>query len=249
MDPTLTDRTILITGASRGLGAAFAEHLARSGSFIGINFHSKERQAQNCLDKVREAGGDGMILPFDLRDSEAIDEQIVRLIDERGRIDILINNASIVYDNFFSLMDSKAWEKVIDVNLNGTFNVTQAVMPSMLSGKSGNIINVSSVAGLHASPGQSNYSTTKAGLIGFTKTLAAELAPHGIRVNAVIPGLIDSGMGKRLNKDIMEEKLRSIPLGRLGEASEVAEVIEFLASDRSSYVTGQSIVVDGGITI
>lgn len=248
MDETLIGKVVLITGASRGLGASFAEHFAQSKAFVVINYKRQKRGAEATLEKVISAGGKGMLMPFDVTDPAEIQKGIDSLIEEQGKIDILINNAAIVSDNHFSFMDETQWRKVMDVNLNGVFNVIQATLPHMLRTGKGSIVNVSSVAGIHASPGQANYSAAKAGLIGLTRTLGSELAPQGIRVNAVVPGLIDSGMGKRLNKDIADAKQAAIPMQRLGEPEEVAEAVAFLASDRASYITGQYLVVDGGIT-
>ena len=248
MDQSLNQKTVLITGASRGLGAAFAEIFAQSKAFVAINYKRKKQHAEATLESVRKLGGDGVILPFDVTKPDAIEVGIKNLIELRGSIDVLVNNAGVVSDNYFSLMKKEEWSRVIDVNLHGVFNTIQAVLPYMLKQGNCSIVNIASVAGIHASPGQSNYVAAKAGLIGLTSTLSSELAPKGIRVNVVVPGLIASGMGTRLNRDIVEAKKESIPLGRLGKAEEVAEAVIFLASEKSSYITGQCLVVDGGLT-
>ncbi len=248
MDQYLNNKTVLISGASRGLGATFAEHFAKSGAFVTINYKRKEKTAEALLKKIQDAGGTGMLLPFDVTQPDDIKNGIEQLIKKRGQIDILVNNAGIVADNFFFLMSDIEWHKVIDTNLHGSYYLVQAVIPGMLSRQEGSIINIASVAGIHASPGQANYAAAKGALISFTKTLATELAPKGIRVNTVVPGLIATGMTTRLNRDISEKKKAAIPMGRFGEAAEVAKAVLFLSSERASYITGQCLVVDGGLT-
>jgi len=247
--PSLAGNTVLVTGASRGLGSAIAMKFVQNGSFVCINYRIKKKMAEQILDEIHQNGGSGMLAPFDVSDMDEVVKAIESIIESRGNIDILINNAGIVTDNFFTLMNKQQWNKVIDTNLNGVFNVIHTVLPHMISNKSGTIVNIASVAGLFASPGQTNYAASKGAVISFTKSLAAEVAPKGIRVNSVVPGMIYDGMTKRLNRDIAEQKKKLIPMERFGNADEIAETVLFLASEKASYITGQSIVVDGGLTI
>jgi 3-oxoacyl-[acyl-carrier protein] reductase len=246
--PSLNDKTVVITGASRGLGAAFARKFARCGAYVCINYRIKKNRAEELLKAIQGEGGKGLLLPFDVSKKQEVHSALEHVFTQRGGIDILINNAAVVSDKFFSLMDDQQWQKVMDVNVGGTYNTIRAVVPYMTAKKSGVIINVASVAGLHASPGQANYSASKGAIISLTRTLSSELAPRGLRVNAVVPGLIAAGMGKRLNRDLAEEKRQHIPAGRFGRREEVAEAVVFLASDAASYITGQCLIVDGGLT-
>jgi 3-oxoacyl-[acyl-carrier protein] reductase len=247
--PSLHDKTVVITGASRGLGATFAKKFAQCGSFVGINYRIKKDKAEELLSWIRSEGGQGMLIPFDITKIDEVKEGLEDVISERGSIDVLINNAGIVSDSYFALMNSQQWGKVIDTNVHGAFNVIHTALPYMISQKAGVMLNIASVAGLHASPGQANYAASKGAIISLTRTLAAELAPKGIRVNTVVPGLISSGMTTRLNRDIAEQKKELIPMGRFGNSDEVADAVLFLASDNASYITGQSLIVDGGLTI
>jgi 3-oxoacyl-[acyl-carrier protein] reductase len=178
-----------------------------------------------------------------------VEAAVRRVVDERGRVDVWVNCAAVVRDNLFPLMAAEEWDEPIDVNLNGVYRCCRAVARHMIACRSGAIINVASVAGIHASPGQAGYSASKGGLLAFNRTLAAELGPHGVRVNAVVPGLLTTGMAARLDRSVLEEKRRRIPLGRFGSGEEVAEAVLFLASSAASYVIGQALVVDGGLTL
>lgn len=241
-------RTILITGGSSDLGRAVAVRLAGPESRVYVGCRRDVAGAEATAEAVREVGGDAVVLPFDVADAAATDKAIGSILADGGYISVLVNNAGINRDGLGATMTSEQFDSVIRVNLGGTFNCCRPVLRRMISRRSGVIINVSSIAGMHASPGQGNYASSKGGIIALTKTLAAENARYGIRVNAVVPGFLDVGMAVRANRKALEERLSRIPMGRMGSAEEVAGVVAFLASDDASYITGQAIVVDGGLT-
>jgi 3-oxoacyl-[acyl-carrier protein] reductase len=245
----MRDQTVVITGASRGIGASLARAFAAEGAFVFVNYRVRQRQAEEVSAAIAAAGGQCGLLPFDVREPAAVERAFDDVMSRRGGIDVLVNNAAVVADAAMALMNDDQWKMVIDTNLTGAFNCIRAVAPRMMQRKHGAIVNVASVAALRASPGQANYSAAKGGVINLTRTLAAELGPAGIRVNAVAPGLIHAGMGVRLNRDIAAEKTRWIPLGKFGEADDVANAVLFLASDRARYITGQVLVVDGGLSL
>lgn len=239
----------IITGASRGLGKEIAKAFAVEGAFVGIGYHRNEKGANETLSEILDAGGEAMTLKADIKNSDEVDLAFRSFLEKTKSIEFLVNNAAIVDDKPFALMSGSSWTSIIETNLGGTFNYTRAVIRSMISQGTGTIINIGSAAGFSASPGQVNYATSKGGIIAFTKTLAAELAPNGIRVNAVVPGFLSGGMALRLNKQFRDKWLERIPLHRFGELSEVVQVVLFLASKEASYILGQSIVVDGGLTL
>ncbi len=243
------DRTVVITGASRGLGQAIALGFGAEGAHVYVGHRTRQSDAEATAEAIREAGGSGAPLQFDVRDRKAVEAAFGRVIAERGAIDVLVNNAALSRDTFFPMMSAEAWDDVLATNLSGVFHCCRAVVRHMVSRGAGAIVNVGSVAGLHASPGQANYAASKGGLLALTRTLAAELAPRGIRVNAVVPGLLATGMVVRMDRRIVERKRKMIPLGRLGTAEEVSQAVLFLASDQAGYVIGQALVVDGGLTL
>lgn len=239
---------VLVTGASRGLGRAIAEEFGREGAFVGITYRHRSAEAAETLTAVQAAGGDGMCLEVDVRDGESVRASVARFEDRRP-LSVLVNNAGVVQDNPFLMLSPREWSNVLDVNLTGTYACCRAALPSMMARREGAIVNVASVAAIRASPGQGAYSAAKGGVLALTRTLAKEAADHGIRVNAVVPGLLSTGMVARLDRRRVEEYSSDIPLGRLGKASEAARVILFLASDEASYIVGESVTVDGGLTL
>jgi 3-oxoacyl-[acyl-carrier protein] reductase len=241
-------RTVIVTGASRGLGRAMAVAFAAEGAFVVAGYLARAREAEQTLALVREAGGDGSALAFDVGKRAEVDGAIEAVAKERGRIDVLVNNAGIARDELFPLMAQESWDEVIATNLGGLFHCARAVVRPMLAAGRGAIVNVGAIAALRASPGQVNYAASKGGLVAFTRALGAELAPRGIRVNAVLPGAIAAGLAARLDRRIAERIRGAIPLGRFGTAEEVARAVLFLASDEAAYIIGQSLVVDGGLS-
>jgi 3-oxoacyl-[acyl-carrier protein] reductase len=241
-------QTVVVTGASRGLGRAIALAFAAQGAHVIIGYRSRHDEAERVQALAVEAGGQATLLPFDVQDHASVEAAMERVIAERGAIDVLVNNAAVVQDAPFALMTHENWDEVVRINLGGVFSCCRAVARSMMGKRKGAIVNVSSVAGMHAAPGQANYSATKGGILAFTRTIAAELARHGIRVNAVVPGFLSTGMVTRLDHRITAQKKQMIPLGRFGTAEEVADVVLFLASPAAAYIIGQAIVVDGGIS-
>ena len=233
----------LVTGASKGIGAAIAAGLARDGFDIWINYHSDHEAAEQVKKTVTEIGRQCRLLPFDVSDPEAAQNVLYPLLEEETP-DILVNNAGCTRDMLMIWMNQQDWQDVLSVTLDGFFQITKGVIKGMLRKRNGRIINIVSTSGQSGMPGQVNYSTAKAGLIGATKALAAEVAKRNILVNAVSPGFIETEMTKDVPKD---QVLPLIPLQRFGTADEVADVIRFLCSDQASYITGQVIGVNGGI--
>jgi 3-oxoacyl-[acyl-carrier protein] reductase len=232
-----------VTGASKGIGAAIAVTLARDGFDIWLNYRSDHEGAAAVKKEIELIGKKCLLLPFDVADSEAIKTALTPLLEESTPY-VLVNNAGFRKDAILAMMNKEEWERVLSVSLNGFFFVTKLVVTNMLRKRKGRIINIVSTSGQSGLPGQVNYSAAKAGLIGATKALASEVAKRNILVNAVSPGFIDTEMTKDLSK---EQITPTIPLGRFGRASEVADVVSFLASDKSTYITGQVIAVNGGI--
>lgn len=243
----LRERVAIITGASRGIGRACAFALATEGAKVVINYASSSVAAEEIVTEINAAGGNALALQADVSKSEQVDALVDNTIAKWGRIDILVNNAGITRDTLLLRMKLEDWQAVIDLNLTGVFLCTKAVSKIMLKQKSGRIINIASVAGLMGNPGQANYSAAKAGVIGFTKTVAKELASRGITVNAVAPGFIATDMTNELKS---EEILKFIPLARYGQPEEVAGLVRFLAADSAAaYITGQVINIDGGMVM
>jgi 3-oxoacyl-[acyl-carrier protein] reductase len=240
-------RRVLVTGASRGLGRSVAVAFAREGAHLGIGCRVRQDEATATLAGVLAAGGTGDVLRFDVRDPAAVAREVERFAS--AGLDVLVNNAAVVRDQLFVLLESEEWDEVVDVGLAGVYRCCRAALPFMLSRRRGAIVNVASIAGVRASPGQASYSAAKGGVVALTATLAAELAPRGIRVNSVVPGLLSTGMGERLDHRAVAGARARIPLGRLGTGDEAARAVIFLASDEASYVVGHCLVVDGGLSL
>jgi len=232
-----------VTGGSKGIGAAIAVTLARDGFDIWLNYRSDHEGAEAVAGEIEQNGRKCLLLPFDVADGESVKSTLTPLLEMETPY-VLVNNAGFRKDAIMAMMNKEEWQGVIDVSLNGFFLVTKLVVTNMLRKRKGRIINIVSTSGQSGLPGQVNYSAAKAGLIGATKALAAEVAKRNILVNAVSPGFIETEMTKDLPK---EQVIATIPLGRFGRASEVADVVSFLASDKASYITGQVIGVNGGI--
>lgn len=242
-------KVAVVTGGSRGIGKAISESLAEAGYFVVINFRSREEEAKEVLDLIKSSGGDGMLYQSDISNYAAVETMMDAIIKETGGIDVLVNNAGITKDQLMLRMTEDEFSSVVDVNLKGTFNCVKSVTRSMFKRRSGVIINISSVIGLVGNVGQVNYAASKAGIIGMTKALAKEYAARGIRVNAVAPGFIDTDMTEGLTEDVKNAILEKIPLNCLGAPEDVANLVQFLASDKAKYITGQILAVDGGMTM
>lgn len=240
-------RIVWVTGGSRGIGRAICMAFAGADTHVYFNYASASDAAAVTERQVAEAGGTATAAQVNVVSEEEVSEFVARIIDESGRIDVLVNNAAITRDGLIVRMKASDWDAVLDTNLKGAFNTIKAVTKPMLKQRAGRIINVSSVVGVSGNPGQANYVASKAGVIGLAKAVAKELAPRGITVNAVAPGYIETDMTASLADQAKEAMVSMIPLGRAGEPEEVAYVVAFLASEKAAYITGQVIHVSGGM--
>ena len=241
------DKCALITGATRGIGKQIALELASQGYNIALNYRKQNEELEALKKEIESQNVKCLTVYGDVSNYEDVEKFIKEIIKEFGKIDVLVNNAGITKDMLLMRMKKEDFEQVIDTNLVGTFNVTKNVVPYMMKARSGRIINISSIVGISGNAGQTNYSASKAGIIGFTKSLAKEIASRNILVNSVAPGFIETNMTDVLKDDVKQEIAKNIPLKRMGTAQDVANVVKFLASDDSSYITGQVINVDGGM--
>lgn len=249
---SLTGKIALVTGAGRGgrgIGRGIALALAQAGADIAITARTHVADAEAVAEAVRETGRNALAVQCDVSDATSVEALFTTVKEHFGRVDILVNNAGITRDTLLLRMSEEDWDSVLDANLKGTFLCTRAAAKIMLKQKIGRIINITSVNGQVGSPGQANYSASKAGMIGFTKSVARELASRNITVNAVAPGFIDTQMTDFVSGDSREKLLEKIPLGRFGSAEDVGAAVAFLASDAASYITGQTLTVDGGMTV
>lgn len=245
----LTGKNALVTGAGRGIGRAIALELAANGAFVIVNYNGSQAAAEQTVNEIRQAGGEAVAYQCNVSDYEACKAMIDALIKEYKHIDILVNNAGITRDDLLMRMKEEDFDAVINTNLKGTFNTIRHMSRYFLKQRAGKIINISSVSGILGNAGQSNYSASKAGVIGLTKAVARELASRGINVNAVAPGFVETEMTEVLSDSVKEGLLAQIPLGRTGQASDIAKAVAFLASPASDYITGQVLSVDGGMAI
>lgn len=245
----LTDKIALVTGASRGIGRGIALKLAQLGAVVIVNYNGSKEKADAVVEEITAAGGRAEAVQCNVSDFAACGEMIRQIIADYGRIDVLVNNAGITRDNLIMRMSESDYDAVLDTNLKGAFNTIQHTARYFLKQKSGKVINISSVSGVMGNAGQANYSASKAGLIGLTKSVAKELGSRGICVNAVAPGFIDTEMTQELGEKMLEKVTPMIPMGKLGTVEDVAKVVAFLAGPDSDYVTGQVICVDGGLAM
>jgi len=245
----LEGKIALVTGASRGIGREIAIQLAKEGANVAVNYSGSEARANEVVQEIISMGRDAFAVQCDVAKAESVSEMVKQTIDRFGSLDILVNNAGITRDNLIMRMKEDEWDDVINTNLKGVFLCTKAVTRQMMKQKSGRIINISSIVGVSGNAGQANYVAAKSGVIGLTKTTAKELAPRGITVNAIAPGFITTDMTDKLTEEIQTGMLKLIPLAKFGEPKDIANVVSFLASDDSRYITGQTIHVDGGMVM
>ena len=239
----------LVTGASKGIGRSVALELANKGVRVAINYHTSDKAAEDVVGAIIDQGGEAIAIKADVSHLNQVLRMVESIEDTWGNIDILVNNAGIINDNLLVRMTDEAWEKVIATNLNGTFYCTRAVVRKMLRKRWGRIISIGSVVGIRGNIGQTNYAASKAGLIGFTKALAKEVASRNITVNMVTPGYISTDTVDALSQDLKDKILTWIPQGHFGEVEDVAHMTAFLATQQANYITGQIISVDGGMAI
>jgi 3-oxoacyl-[acyl-carrier protein] reductase len=243
----LSGKVALVTGSARGIGRAIAEAFCAEGAAVVVSDVGSDAGARETLAALEAAGGKGMVEMLDVSDPAQVDAGVKRILDALGRVDILVNNAGITRDNLLMRMSEEEFDAVLRVNLKGTWLMTKTVSRQMMKQRYGRVINLSSVVGMMGNAGQSNYAAAKAGIIGFTKSMARELAPRNITVNAIAPGFIQTAMTAGLPEAVQKGFLGQIPLGRFAEPREVAELALFLASDAASYITGQVIGINGGM--
>jgi 3-oxoacyl-[acyl-carrier protein] reductase len=244
---SLEGRTCLVTGASRGIGAGIARDLGARGADVAVNYRSSETEAQAVRDDIEEGPGSAVLAQADVSDIEAVEEMYREVRDAFGRVDVLVNNAGVTVDRKFGNMTREDWQWVIDVNLGGMFNCTSVCYDDIRATEEGRLVNISSVVGQQGNYGQANYATTKSGMFGFTRTLALELADEGSTANCVAPGFVRTDMLAEVPDRVKENILDRIPLGRFAEVDDIVGMVRFLASEESSYMTGQVLGVNGGM--
>ncbi|MBX3617748.1 3-oxoacyl-[acyl-carrier-protein] reductase [Nitrosomonas sp.] len=244
-----TSRVVLITGASRGIGRNIAIEFALLGNKVAINYCKSAEKAEELCREIRVMGGEAKAYRANVASTSEVEVMVDLIESELGPIDVLVNNAGILKDNYLVMMSDQAWDDVIDINLKGTFLCSRNVAKKMMPRRQGKIINMVSISGLVGTPGQANYAASKGGVIAMTRSMARELGRYGITVNAVAPGFIETEMLSGLNQKQLGNHLQTIPLGRMGTTEEVAKITVFIASKDNSYMTGQIIVVDGGLSV
>lgn len=245
----MSEKIALVTGASGGIGRAIAVALAGAGAYVYVNYNGSQGKAEETVRLIEEKGGQGEICKFNVGDFEETNKAVSDIIAAKGRLDILVNNAGITKDGLMMMMTEAQFDDVININLKGAFNTIKAATRTMVKQRSGRIINITSVSGVMGNAGQANYSASKAGMIGLTKSMARELASRNITVNAVAPGFIETEMTAVLSDTVKEAAVKQIPVGRFGQPEDIANMVKYLASDEAAYVTGQVICVDGGMAM
>lgn len=245
----LEGKVALVTGASRGIGKAIALLLAENGADVAVNFAGSTAAAEAVAAEIEKMGRKAILVQGDVSQSEVCTEMVDKVVKELGHIDILVNNAGITRDTLLLRMKEEDWDAVLNTNLKGVFNCTKAAVKYMTKQRSGAIVNISSVVALMGNAGQANYAAAKAGILGFTRSVAKEMAARGIRVNAVTPGFIKTDMTSVLSEKVVAAMEASIPLARLGEPEDIAKAVLFLVSDNAAYITGQTLHVDGGMVM
>ncbi|KPB04331.1 3-oxoacyl-[acyl-carrier-protein] reductase [Bacillus sp. CHD6a] len=245
----LKGKTAVVTGASRGIGRAVALELAEQGANVVVNYSGSEAKAYEVVEAIKEMGSEAIAVRCNVGNMEDVQAMMKESLTQFGTIDILVNNAGITRDNLLMRMKEDEWDDVININLKGVFNATKAVTRQMMKQRSGRIINIASIVGVMGNAGQANYVAAKAGVIGLTKSTARELASRHITVNAIAPGFITTDMTDKLTEEVKAEMLKQIPLARFGEAKDIASFVSFLASEKSAYITGQTLHVDGGMVM
>lgn len=248
-DNMLDGKVALVTGAGRGIGKSIALALAKQGATVIVNYNGSKERAEQVVEEIRQNGGNAKAFGCNISDFAECEKMMKDVLAEFSRVDILVNNAGITRDNLILGMKEADFDAVINTNLKGTFNTIKHLTRTFLKQKSGKIINISSVSGVLGNAGQANYSASKAGVIGLTKSVARELSSRGICVNAVAPGFVETEMTQAMSENVLEQAKSNIPLGRLGTAEEIADMVTFLAGDCANYITGQVFCVDGGMAI
>jgi len=243
----LKDKIAVVTGGTRGIGRAIVEAFASEGAQVLFTYLSSDNLSEKLESKIKKSSGKACGYKVDVKDLSAVDAFKEKVLDKYGKIDILVNNAGIIRDKALAMMSRDDWDQVIDTNLNGLYNVTKSFIVTFMKQRSGNILNISSLSGIIGIPRQTNYSASKGAMISFSKSLAKEAAPYGVRVNVIAPGFIDTDMTKDLKEDHVKQIIPQIPLGRFGEVDDIAKAALFLVTENSGYINGQVLRVDGGL--
>jgi len=245
----LSENTALVTGGTRGIGRAIVETLSNAGARVAFTYRSSDDAAESIVDAITEAGGESMALQGDAADTQVAQDHVDAVVDAWGSIDVLVNNAGITRDGLMLRMKEEDWDEVMSANLKGVFNYSKAAYRPFMRQRAGRVINISSVVGVMGNPGQTNYAASKAGIIGFSKSLAKELASRNVTVNVVAPGFVETDMTEEMSEKAQEAMQDAVPLGRPASPQDVAQAVCYLASDAASYITGHVLHVDGGLAM